>query len=311
MRRAPWIWRSAYWGKAVRDAIIRRITRERPLLFDGALGTRLIARGLTAGTPPEDWVLRHPEQLQEVHRGYAEAGSEVVAACTFGANRLRLCKAGLEEKIEAINLEAVRLAREAVGKSIYVAADIGPTGEFLEPFGNLPEAEAEAAFEEQATYLAQTEVDFLFLETFYDLREARIALKACRRAAPRLPIVASLTFNRKPRGFFTVMGDPAVASLRILREDGAFLVGSNCTLEAKGMLELAKVLIPSELQAPLVLQPNAGEPQMTSEGIVYPQDAEMFGASVAEMIALGVRAVGGCCGTDESHIRVIRRYLEK
>lgn len=294
----------------MREPIIRRIAQEKPLLFDGALGTRLIARGLSAGTPPEDWVLRHPEQLLDVHRSYVEAGSEAIAACTFGANRLRLRKTGLEDRIEAINCEAVRLAREAAGENVYVAADIGPTGEFFEPIGALTETEAEAIFEEQARFLAHTDVDFLFLETFYDLREARIALKACRKAAPQIPIAASLTFSRKPRGFFTVMGDPAVASLRALMEDGAFLIGSNCTQEAKGMLELARVLIAGDLQAPLVFQPNAGEPQMTTSGIIYPQDAETFSALAVEMLALGVRAVGGCCGTDESHIRAIRDIID-
>lgn len=294
----------------MRDPLIRRIAGGDPLLFDGALGTRLIARGLSDGTPPEDWVLRHPEQLLDVHRSYVDAGSEVIAACTFGANRLRLRKAGLEGRIEAINVEAVRLAREAAGKSVYVAADIGPTGEFLEPIGALTEADAETVFEEQAKYLAQTDVDFLFLETFYDLREARIALKACRKTAPLIPVAASLTFSRKPRGFFTVMGDPAISSLQILLEDGAFLVGSNCTLAAEGMLELARVLISGGLQAPLILQPNAGEPLVTKHGIVYPQDAETFSAAAAEMLALGVRAVGGCCGTDESHIRAVKKKLE-
>ncbi len=294
----------------MREPIVRRIAQGKPLLFDGALGTRLIARGLSAGTPPEDWVLRHPEQLLNVHRSYVEAGSEAIAACTFGANRLRLRKTGLEDRIETVNCEAVRLAREAAGENVYVAADIGPTGEFFEPIGALTETEAEAIFEEQARFLAHTDVDFLFLETFYDLREARIALKACREAAPQIPIAASLTFSRKPRGFFTVMGDPAVASLRALMEDGAFLIGSNCTQEAKGMLELARVLILGELQAPLVFQPNAGEPQVTTSGIIYPQDAETFSALVAEMLALGVRAVGGCCGTDESHIRAIKKQIE-
>ena len=291
------------------DSILNRIASGSLVLFDGAIGSRLIQMGLPAGTPPEAWVLSHPEKVAAVYREYVEAGSEVITACTFGGNRKRLERAELADQFARVNTEAVRLARQAAGGRCWIAADMGPTGEFLQPHGPLTPEEAHRIFLEQADVLARAEVDLFLLETYYDLREARICLAACREAAPQIPIAASLTFNRKKKGFFTVMGDEAAQSLRVLHEEGAFLVGSNCTLEAEGMVELAKVLL-GEIKAPLLFQPNAGAPQITPEGLYYPQDAATFAHYIGEIAGLGARAVGGCCGTDGTYIKAMADLLK-
>jgi len=292
----------------VPDSILTRIVSGPPVLFDGAIGSRLIQMGLPAGAPPEAWVLSHPEKVAAVHREYVEAGSEVIAACTFGGNRTRLERAGLADQFIKINTEAVMLARQAAGDRCWIAADMGPTGEFLQPHGPLTPEEAHRIFSEQAEVLSGIGIDLFLLETHYDLREARINLAACLKAAPQIPAAASMTFNRKKKGFFTVMGDEASECLRVMHEEGAFLVGSNCTLEAEGMFELAKELT-AKIRIPLLFQPNAGAPQITPEGVVYPQDAATFARHMDEIAKLGARAVGGCCGTDGTYIQAMADLL--
>lgn len=325
--------------KGGRKGILERINQDPPVLFDGALGSRLMQMGLAAGSPPEAWVLERPEAVEAVHREYAAAGSEVLAAVTFGGNRVRLKKCGLEDHLEAINGRAAEIARRAAGDRLYVAGDLGPTGEFFQPLGSLTPGIAEEIYSEQAHILARAGVDFFLLETFYDLREALICLSVCRTVAPQIPAAASLTFKKTKRGFFTEMGDPAGPALAALHEAGAFLVGANCTLEAQGMAELAESLLtPSPdpplprlereemrltnpplpplvkggtKETPLLFQPNAGTPQVTPQGIVYPQKPEEFVDCLERIIKLGARAVGGCCGTDGNYIDRLNRRLHR
>ncbi len=291
------------------EPVEKRISSGPPLLFDGGLGTRLIAMGLPAGEAPERWVLEKPDAVRRVHVEYLSAGAEVIAGCTFGANRIRLAKSGLEDYITDLNKSAVALLHEVAAGKAYIAGDMGPTGEFFKPHGALTEGTARRVFEEQAALLSKAGVDLFLLETFYDLREAVIAVQACRRAAPDIPVSVTLTFNRTPKGFFTVMGDPAVPSLKTLQRQGAFLVGANCTLDAEGMLELVEY-VGNEIETPMLFQANAGSPEITPEGVVYRQGAAEFEKFVREMLRRGARAVGGCCGTDESHIRALRRLID-
>lgn len=303
------MWQLTFWGINLMQKITERINSRPPLLLDGALGARLIALGLPAGQAPEVWVLERPDQIEQIHREYADAGSDAVSACTFGANRLRLEKCGLSDQVVLINRKAVELVERSVGGNVYVCGDLGPTGEFFQPHGTLTEEKAREVYEEQVSILSETGVDFFLLETCYDLREALICLEVCRRIAPDIPAGASLTFNDTPRGFFTVMGDPAVESLKALAEKEAFMVGANCTLETKGMLKLAEH-ISAEIKTPLVFQANAGNPEITPEGINYPQGPQEFIEFAGELMALGVNVIGGCCGSEPEHIRAMRRLID-
>ncbi len=279
------------------------------MLFDGAFGSRLIELGLPAGKPPEAWLQENPTAIKQVHKEYAEAGTDVIAACTFGGNRLRLQKASLEGSVEEINRVAVEFAKEAAGNRAYVAADLGPTGEFFKPAGVMTEDTACEVFEEQVSILTDTEIDFFFLETHYDLKEALICIEACRKIAPDTPVAASLTFNATPRGFFTVMGNPMIDSLHGLVDAGCFLVGANCTLEGKGMQELALELS-DKIDTPLIFQANAGNPQISPDGILYPQGPVEFAQYCAKMIESGAAAIGGCCGTTAEHIKELRKAID-
>ncbi len=288
-------------------ALGRRLEQRRPLLLDGGLGTQLIAAGLPAGQPPERWVLERPEELLAAHRAYVAAGSEAIHPCTFGANRLRLQPFGMQSELEAINRRAVELARQA--GPAFVLGDLGPSGEYLPPVGEARQKAWRAAFVEQGRLLAELGVDGFHVETMSDLREARVALAALRQVAPELPVMVSMTFDRKRRGFFTVMGDRLVPSLRQLAEDGATVVGANCTLTSPDMRALGKEAL-GGVGAPLVLQPNAGQPRVTLEGVTYDQDLAEFVADLTALAWAGVRVLGGCCGSDPAFIAALRCSLD-
>jgi methionine synthase I (cobalamin-dependent) len=289
------------------SAFVDRLRAGPALLLDGGLGSMLIARGLVGGRPPESWNEERPEDVTAVHRAYVESGSEAIHTNSFGGHPVRLASAGLAERCEAIQLAAVRLARAAA--PCFVIADVGPSGEYLPPVGHADVAEWRSGFERQGRALAEAGPDALHVETMSDLREALVALEALQAVAPRLPVIVSMSFERKKRGFFTMMGNPLVASLGALAEAGADAVGVNCTLSSPHMRDLA-VELRAALEAPLVIQPNAGQPQLTAEGVRYAQQPEQFAEDMASVAALGVAAVGGCCGTDPRFIKALRERLD-
>ena len=295
------------------SALRAALTGPGPLLLDGGLGTMLIARGLPLGTPPEAWVREAPERIAEVHRAYVGAGADAVHAATFGANPIRLARFGLESAGEEINRQAVRLARSSGAR--FVLADVGPTGEYLPPVGNAELAHWRQAYLRQAEALLATGVDGLHLETFTDLREARTALEAIRTLSAEIPVLASLTFEQKRRGFFTMMGDPLLASLSALAESGADVVGANCTLTSSGMASLAREASTQDFL--LVFQPNAGQPCAVEGGFRYEQSPAAFAEEMEALLAQTrggagrVVALGGCCGTDPGFIVALRQRLPR
>jgi methionine synthase I (cobalamin-dependent) len=289
------------------NAFAERLTRGTCLILDGGLGTRLMARGLPPGTPPERWNLDRPEEIEAVARAYVEAGSEAIHANTFGANPVRLAPFGLAARCEELNLEGVRLARTA--KPGFVIGDVGPTGEHLPPVGKGSLEVWRDAYLRQGRALARAGVDAVHIETMSDLREARVALEALLETVGDLPVMVSLTFDRKRRGFFTIFGDRPVQGLSSLLEAGAAAVGANCSLASPDMRDLATELLEG-LTCPLIIQPNAGRPEPGAEGVCYLQRPEEFADDMAELIRAGIAAAGGCCGTDPAFIRALRARLE-
>lgn len=281
---------------------------DRVLLLDGGLGSLLIADGLDAGRAAETWTLEHPERLVAIHRRYVEAGADLIHANTFGSNPIKLAAAGLQDRCVEVNERAIHLARRAAGPGVLVAADIGPTGKMLPPVGDATPDELEEAFRVQVGAAADAGCDVLAIETMYDLREALAAVRAA--AAVGLPTYASMTFEKRRRGFFTIMGDRMGPSFEALAEAGADAVGFNCSVTSNVMVEMA--LEAARLTSvPLVAQPNAGAPEVALDGtVVYPSaDPERFASNLCRMVRAGVRLVGGCCGTDPRFIRAARRAL--
>jgi 5-methyltetrahydrofolate--homocysteine methyltransferase len=298
-------------GSTPRASFLARLATG-PLLLDGACGTQLMKQGLPTGEMPERWVLDRPAAIRELAASYAKAGSAAVYTCTFGANRVRLERAAMAGATRDVAERAAKLAREgaaAAGSSVLVFGDIGPTGEWLEPVGDLTEAAAREAFGELARALVDAGVDALVLETFTDPREAAIAAGAARAAAPGLPVLASMTFEKGAQGLRTATGATPEAVAAILLEAGADVIGVNCGTGPVEAAEVAARMHAAAPAAPLLVKPNAGLPRMDGGRAVYAVGPEAFAASMAGLVRSGVRVVGGCCGTTPDHLRALAERL--
>lgn len=282
---------------------------------DGAWGTLLMERGLPHDKPPEWLALERPEVLSQIARLYLSAGAELVTTNTFGGSSLRLRMHGLEAHAERINRHAVEALHHPVaecragGGHAYVSASVGPTGLLLEPYGEARPEDVATAFREQVHVLADAGADLVCVETMTDLSEAVLAVRAARSVAPHLPVMATMTFEATPRGFFTVMGVSAARAVAGLEEAGADIIGSNCGTGIDAMVDLARELA-RHARRPLAIQANAGLPLTSGATLVYPDTPEHMAGRVAELLALGVRVIGGCCGTTPAHVAAVRRAVD-
>jgi len=231
----------------------------------------------------------------------------VVQTNTFGGTPIKLAERGLEDRVYDANFRAATALKEVCPPGRFAAGDVGPTGKFLRPMGEHTAAEFEAAFEAQIAGLVKGGVDLISIETMYSLEEALCALRAAKRAGG-LPVVASMTFDRNPRGFYTLMGETVARCLRALEENGADVVGSNCSHGSGVFLDLARTMRDST-GLPVIVQPNRGQPELSAGAVVYRQSAESFAADLETIAALGVNVVGGCCGTDPRCMALARRAL--
>jgi 5-methyltetrahydrofolate--homocysteine methyltransferase len=278
---------------------------ERVLVLDGAMGTMLQERGLQPGHSPEEMNLSSPDVVAGVHREYIEAGADIVVTNTFGGSSAKLDHYGLTERLYEINNRGVAIAREVAGQDAYVAASIGPTGRFVEPVGDCPFDEMMSIFREQAIPLIEAGADLITLETFLDIKEARCAIIAIREISPDIPIIAMMTFDDNGR---SVLGTPPEAAAITLEAVGANIVGSNCGLGVDGIYGvLARMRRVTRL--PLISQANAGLPYLKDGKTVFPGTPQEMTAYHERMLELGVRIIGGCCGTTPAHIRAIRDAL--
>jgi len=276
---------------------------------DGAWGTMLIARGLRPGTAPESWNLERPEVLEEIAARYVEAGADFVTTNTFGGSPVRLRAYGLDGRTEAVNRAAVEAVRHAAGDRALVAGSVGPCGEILKPYGNGDPVEIADGFARQIAALAGAGADLIVVETMTDLTEARLAVEAARRVAPALPVIATMTFDRTRRGFFTVMGVSVAQAVAGLTAAGAHVVGSNCGNGIEAMLEIAREMR-AQTDGPLAIQANAGLPESRAGALVYPESPEFMASWVPALVEAGVRIVGGCCGTTPDHVRALRAAVD-
>ncbi len=279
--------------------------RQRVLVLDGAMGTLLQERGLPPGGCPELMNRTAADVVTGIHREYTAAGAEIIVTNTFGGNRPKLTHYGLAAEVADLNRRAVELARRACGAAGFVAGSVGPTGRFLEPVGDAGFEEMVGVFAEQIAALAESGADLISFETFLDIRELRAGIIACRDVC-RLPIIAQLTFDDGGR---TVLGTSPEAAAVTLDALGADVLGSNCGLGIDGIyavLEKMRAVTPR----PLIAQANAGLPQLVDGRTVFPGTPEEMTAFHARLIALGVRVIGGCCGTTPRHIGAMRAALE-
>ena len=281
-------------------SLLTRI-EEQGLLFDGAMGTMLIQAGLENGTIPEAWVLERPEEIIKVHQGYADAGADILITNTFGGNVIKLKKAGLEKKADKINWNAAGLAKSIAKNKCWVAGNMGPTGELLQPGGPISEDEVRDCFAAQAQVLAEGDVDLFLVQTFFNLKEILIAIEGIQSVS-NLPVFASMTFQEYPKGFATLMGDSVEYSMKALTDANAFVVGANCSIGSDRMVLLAKE-IRKAVSTPVMAAPNAGSPEIQEGKTIYTEDARTFSDNMSRIKSLGVEVLGGCCGTTPEYIR--------
>ncbi len=282
-----------------------RLINDRVLVLDGAMGTLLQERGLRAGGSPEEMNLNAAAVVEGVHREYADAGADILVTNTFGGSRVKLAHYGLEKQVSEINRAGVEIARRAAGSERLVAASIGPTGRFLQPVGDAGFDEMVEIFGEQVAAFADAGADLITLETFLDIRELRAAVIACREYSA-LPVMALMTFDDGGR---SVLGTPPEAAAVTLDALGVEVIGSNCGLGIDGIYTILEKMR-SVTSVPLISQANAGLPLLRDGKTVFPGTPEEMIAYHERMIRLGVRVIGGCCGTTPAHIRAIRDALD-
>ena len=280
-----------------------------PLLADGAMGTRLYERGIPFDQCFDELNRSQPALVESIHREYLAAGAELIETNTFGANAVRLAAHGLEAEAGLLARQGVRVARaarEIVGVNAFVAGSIGPLGRPLEPFGHIPAADAERHFRATAEGLLEGGCDCFILETFQDLNEILAALRAVRSVSADLPVIAQMTFGMDGK---TSYGHSPGLAARALRQAGANVIGVNCGVGPQATLEVLEEMVQAANGTPVSAMPNAGLPQLVGGRFLYLASPEYFADFAARAIALGVRLVGGCCGTTPGHTRAMRDRL--
>lgn len=275
-----------------------------PLILDGSTGTQLQKRGFDSSISAEEWVLQHPEVILEVQGKYTEAGSQVVYAPTFGANRTKLESHGLFNKTEEYNKNLVNISRQAVQGKAWVAGDLAPTGKFLYPLGDTTFEELVEVYTEQALALENAGVDLFVIETQMTLAEARAAVLAVKSVSKK-PVFVTFTCDDNGK---TLTGTDVTAALVVMQGMGVDAFGLNCSAGPDMMLKQLKRL-KQYAHIPLIAKPNAGIPQMVDGKAVYNCSPAEFTAYVQEMAQCGVCIFGGCCGTDVEHIEALSKAV--
>lgn len=282
---------------------------QKPLLADGAMGTMLHESGVDFARCFDELNLIQPELVGRIHSAYLDAGADLVMTNTFGANRFRLLEHGLENQVEKINRAGVEIARKAAldsGRRVFVAADVGPLGVRLAPFGRVQPEQARAAFEEQIRGLVAGKPDLIIIETMTDLYEVREAIAAAK-AVSVLPVVASMTFTRDDR---TLLGDTPIKVARKIHQAGADVIGINCSGGPAQLLRILKQMREVVPDALFSVMPNAGWPEQAGGRIMYPAGPEYFGQYANAFRLAGAALIGGCCGTTPRHIIAMRNALD-
>jgi len=279
---------------------------KRTLSLDGAMGTMLQVYGLKSGECSEGWNISHPQVVQKIHQEYIKAGADIILTNTFGANGIKLSSYGREKNILKINEIAVNIAKSAIDeersleKRIFIAGSVGPTGKILEPYGDLKVSEVYRNYKEQTIILEKAGVDLIILETFYDLEEIKAALKATKENT-NLMVIASMTFDKNLKTIYGV--DPERAVI-VLENEGADGVGANCGSGPEALYKVLKMMKKAS-KTYLMVEPNAGMPELIKEKVVYPASPKIMAEYTEKFVKLGLNLIGGCCGTTPLHIKAM------
>jgi 5-methyltetrahydrofolate--homocysteine methyltransferase len=278
------------------------------VLLDGSMGTLLQDRGLADGGAGELWNVDHPDRVREVHEQYADAGARILTTNTFGGTRPRLVMHGLEARVHELNEAAAALARKVADeRGLLVAGDLGPTGELLEPLGNMTQADAQEIFAEQLRGLRDGGIDVVVVETMSDLGEVGAAVAAAHEVTPDLPVIATMSFDTNLRTMMGVRPADAVTAIAAMGVDAA---GANCGRGPADMETIAEQLAEARPEGLLlVAQTNAGLPQVVGDHFEYDKTPADLADHAQVLHKLGIDLVGACCGSTPDHIAAMHGAL--
>ena len=281
------------------------LTKKGVVLLDGATGSNLRKAGMPVGISSEQWVLENPRVLQELQSAYVEAGSQIVYAPTFAANRISLRNFDLQDRIVELNTKLVKISRDGVGSRALVAGDLTTTGQLLEPQGNLTYDALYQAYREQIKALVDAGVDLIVAETMLGVDKTVVALDAAQSVCD-IPVMCSLTLEADGTAMY---GGNAVEAVITLQEMGAAAVGLNCSV-GPDQLESVVANMKAVAKVPIIAKPNAGMPVINDKGeALYDMNADDFARSAKRLVEVGAGIVGGCCGTTPEYIRKLAEVL--
>lgn len=283
-----------------------KIALQEIVYLDGATGSNLVKAGMPSGVCPEQWILEHEDIMQKLQEQYVLAGTNILYAPTFTANRIKLTEYGLQDKMEEMITKLVGISKRSAltapaGQKVYVAGDITMTGEQLRPMGNMELETLIGVYREQIQMLKEAGVDLLVVETMMSLAETRAALIAAKEVCD-LPVMVSFTFEANGRMLY---GTDARTAALVAESLGACAVGVNCSMGPAGMKQIVAEMA-EVTTIPIIAKPNAGLPSLDSEGkTCYSMDAEAFAQEMQVLVEAGATVLGGCCGTTPEHISTI------
>jgi 5-methyltetrahydrofolate--homocysteine methyltransferase len=290
--------------------ILEELKQNKILLCDGAWGTFLQAKGMTPGECPELWNITHRNEVLSIAESYLQAGSDIIETNSFGGSIFKLSQYGLGDRVTEINKAAASISREAAGKDKHVAGSIGPTGKML-LMGDVTENELYDAFCVQAVALEKGGSDIIIIETMSALDEASLAVRAARENT-KCTVAITMTFTKTPKGEYrTMMGVSPAEMVISMKNAGAHIIGSNCGNGIEDMTGIVKVIRATDNKIPVLIQANAGIPELIDGKTVFRESPEMMASFVPELIKAGANIIGGCCGTTPEHIKAIGKVLAR
>jgi len=288
--------------------ILDKLSQKGILLSDGAWGTFLQATGLKPGECPELWNVTRRDDVIKIANSYVEAGSDIIETNSFGGSIFKLSQYGLAERVYELNKAAAEISRTAAGKDKHVAGSVGPTGKML-IMGDVTEDELYNAFREQSMALEAGGADIIIIETMSAIDEASLAVRAARENT-QCVVIATMTFDGDPlSGYHTMMGVSPSEMVTAMKEAGAHIVGSNCGNGIENMIGIVKEIRNTDMNIPVMIQANAGVPELIDGKTVFRESPELMASFVPALIEAGANIIGGCCGTTPAHIIAIRNRI--
>ena len=288
--------------------LTQRLATGKTLIADGAWGTLLISMGLKNTDLPEEWNVSHPKEVQSVAAAYAKAGADVIPSDTFGGTSIKLKKAGFPSKVKEFNTAGAKNSLAGAPTAV-IAASVGPTGEFLEPIGEMTAGQMEAVFKEQIQALYDAGIRAVDIETMSALDEALCAARAAKSVSKDIDVIVSMTFERSSKGYRTMTGvTPAKAAKELTASGVVDVVGTNCGNGIEQMVGICAEYR-ANTKLPILVKANAGLPEVIDGKTMFRMTPEQMAAKVPELVKAGANIIGGCCGTTPAHIAALAKAL--